>query len=100
MGLLKPESKAVKHDRYTLTQAIENIPKVNAEVTDIVFQVGLNDLRRGMSPEEIQEKTLDMQLAYNKCFPNARQHLTALPPLENEHVHTNDLLQKLATYTS
>ena len=68
------------------------------EVEDIVFNVGLNDLRRGSTPEEIQTKYLDMQMAYNKTFPNARQHITALPPLHDAHKEVNKQLQKLSSF--
>ena len=65
--------------RYRVRDAIETIPWVSdtAKVTDIVFQLGLNDLRKGCSLDEIQEETLEKQMKYVKYFPNARQHLTA-----------------------
>ena len=80
---------------------MENIPSIHKpdEVTDIVFQVGLNDLRKGATPKEIQEKTLDMQVGYLEKFPNARQHITALPPLDREHIEVNNQLQKLCRFT-
>ena len=40
-----------------------------------------------------------MQLNYDEKFPNARQHLTALPPLGEKHSKANHLLQKLTAYT-
>ena len=87
--------------RYRVRDAIETIPWVSdtTKVTDIVFQLGLNDLRKGCSPDEIQEETLEMQMKYVKYFPNARQHLTALPPLGEKHNKVNNLLQKLASFT-
>ena len=100
-GILKPEAYVVKVQRYTIKQATDSIPWVSdkSKVTDIIFQVGLNDLRKGASADEIQDKTLDMQLKYNEHFPNARQHLTAIPPLEDKHIKANAALQKLASYT-
>ena len=79
---LKPGSHGNRKDRYTIDQAIESIPEIPKpeEVEDIVFNMGLNDLRRGLTPEAIQTKYLDMQMAYNDRFPNARQHITAIPP--------------------
>ena len=68
-------------------------------MTDIVFQVGFNDFRDGCSAEKIQEKTLDMQIKYNEYFPNARQHLTQLPPIDNSYNKVNLLIQKLAVFT-
>jgi hypothetical protein len=98
---LKPGSHATRVTRYTTKQAVTDIPKIPhpSKVEEIVFQVGLNDLRQGATPKEIQEDVLDMQLKYYKAFPNARQHITALPPLDNKHVVTNKLLQKLSSYT-
>ena len=77
--------------RYTVSEATHNIPKVDKpeEVTDIVFQVGLNDSRKGLSATEIRESTLKMQMKYQKHFKNARQHLTALPPLNDPQIKTN-----------
>lgn len=69
------------------------------EVTDLVFQVGLNDARRGSTPEEIQDKAFDMQMAYNQRFPNARQHIVALPPLTSKNIEVNKHLQKLCSHT-
>ena len=98
---LKPEALVIKAERFRVGTAIDTIPFVyNPEkVTDIVFQVGLNDLRRGNSHERIQEKTLEMQLKYNTKIPNARQQLTCLPPLGDRHAPTNHLPQKLAAHT-
>ena len=90
-----------KLHRYTTKEAIDNIPKVSdpKEVTDIVFQVGYNDLRGGSSPEEVQESVLEVQLAYNKHFPNARQHITAVPPVDDNHLNLCKRLQKLSSFT-
>ena len=98
---LKPEAHITKISRFTIKEAMENIPSIHKpdEVTDIVFQVGLNDLRKGATPKQIQEKTLDMQVGYLEKFPNARQHITALPPLDREHIEVNNELQKLCRFT-
>ena len=68
-------------------------------VTDVVLNVGLNDFRKGATADEIQEKTLELQLKYNEKFPNARQHLTQIPPVVAGHEKVNQSLQKLASYT-
>ena len=101
MKQLKPESSGIRKDRYTIDEAIENIPVIEKpeDVADIVFQVGLNDARKGSTPEEIQNKMLQMQMAYNQQFPNARQHITALPPLTSRNIEVNKHLQKLCSYT-
>ena len=98
---LKPESYVVKAQRFTTKEATDSIPWTNdaSKVTDIIFQIGLNDLGTGFSPNEIQEKTLELQCKYVNHFPNARQHITALPPLADKHIKTNKLLQKLTCHT-
>ena len=68
-------------------------------VSDIIFQVGLNNLNDGWSPEKIKERTFEMQKKYNEKFPHARQHITGLPPLETKHRQTNKLLQELKDET-
>ena len=101
LSQLKHDSTVQMKTHYTTKEAIENIPKLNnpESVTDVLFQVGLNDFRRGYKAKEIQENTLMMQIAYHKAFPNARQHLTALPPLANGHKSVSTLLQRLSTHT-
>ena len=99
---LKPESHVIKAQRFTIQAALDSIPVVRdpQAVTDVVFQVGFNDFRDfAFNAEEIQEKTLDMQLKYNQHFPNARQHLTQLPPLDKGFNNVNLLIQKLAAFT-
>ena len=101
MHKLKPELEGIWENRYELSEAINRIPKVADPegVTDIVFQLGLNNLRRGMKPNEIQDQILNIQMLYNQHFPNACQHVSGLPPLSEEHVETNQLLQKLSSFT-
>ena len=101
VNTLKPESSGVKFKRSTTKSATEYVPKISEpeQVTDIVFNVGLNDFRDGDKPEKVQENYLDMQMCYNKHFPNARQHICAIPPLQNGHNKVNEHLQKLSSYT-
>ena len=98
---LKPESKVIKHERFTVNEAIKNIPVTTKpnEVSDIIFQVGLNDIRHGFNPEEIRENAFKMQLAYFKKYPSARQHITAIPPFGNSHKEVNKALQNLSVHT-
>ena len=98
---LKPGCLFTKCERFNLRDATNQVPKMTHpdEVKDIVFQVGLNDLRKGHSPKGIQSKILNMQIEYTKKFPNARQHVTALPPLGQKHNETNHLLHKLSGHT-
>ena len=95
--LLKPGAEVRKKVRYTLTQVINFEPAVTnpEEICDVVFQVGLNDFRHGASEREILDQYYDIHLAYKKMFPNARQHVTALPPLSDEHIEMNNSFQKM-----
>ena len=92
-----PGAEVRKKTRYRIKEAMRLSPKVTRpeEIDDVVFQVGLNDLRDGKETKEIVETYLDMQIKYKHFFPNARQHVTALPPLSKEHKEVNKGLQKL-----
>ena len=95
---LKPGAEVDKKERSRLKHAIDQTPKVSNrhEVDDVVFQIGLNDFQKGFNVEEIEGKYLEMQITYKKLFPNARQHVTALPPLTKAHITMNKSLEKLA----
>ena len=100
-SLLKPEAHVTKINRYTTSEATESVPQVEKpeNVTDIVFQVGLNDLRKATPNDKIQEDYLSMQMKYRKKYPNARQHVVAIPPLADRHNDLNTRLQKLSKHT-
>ena len=104
-SLLKPGTRVTKALRYTTKLATEKIPKVENpdHVEDVVFMVGLNDLKDRedpLTPEELQDSALDMLLAYQKQFKNARFHLTGVPPIDFiPHKEANEALQKLSKYT-
>ena len=101
VNTLKPESSGIKFRRSTTKSATQYVPKISdpEQVSDIIFQFGLNDFRDGDKPDKIQENYLDMQLTYSQHFPNARQHVCAIPPLQNGHNKVNDQLQKLSSFT-
>ena len=98
---LKPEAHVIRAERFTTTEATESIPHVEepSEVTDIIFQVGFNDYRKGTSAEKIQENALEMQLKYFENCPQARQHITAIPPIGHSHNKVNIQLQNLRKFT-
>ena len=100
LDLLKPyhNTKIERKYKYVLSEASNEIPVVKNpnDITDIVFQVGLNDTRQGVSTKKVIENTSDMQTKYKNQFPNARQHLVALPPLDDPQIEVNQELQKLA----
>ena len=57
LGQLKPDARTTRATRYTIPDAIESVPNVRdpTAITDIIFQVGLNDLRKGCSPKVVEE---------------------------------------------
>ena len=91
-----PGAEVRKKERFTLKQAKTFRPKVTKpeEIDDVVFQLGINDFNHGFSGTEIAEKFFDIQKQYKKQFPNARQHITAIPPLSKDHEQVNKRLQK------
>ena len=101
MSQLKPGETTQREFRHTIKDAAKAIPTVEKpnEVKEVIFQVGLNDFRKGYTAKEIQENMLDLQLQYKEHFPNARQHITAIPPLANGHKEVNRQLQKLSRHT-
>ena len=95
-----PVRKSGKKTRFDFYE-IENLdPKVTNphEIDDVVFQIGINDFRRGLTGDEFIHKYTDMLVKYKKLFPNARQHVTAIPPLSNDHEKVNKGLQKLSSH--
>ena len=99
---LKPGALVCRHMRYTTEQALNDIPDVvnPHRVTDLVLQIGLNDTRHGLSTQKVREDLLEIQLLYRRVFPNARQHLTELPPIGDGQIEVNGLVRRLAAYTS
>ena len=99
---LKPGTRVMRAKRSTIRKAMEYVPKIeNPEhVEDVMFMPGLNDLRDGLTPEEVEEKTRDMLLLYQKKFPNARFHIVGIPPTDVlQHKETNEALDKLGKET-
>ena len=91
-----PGAEVRKKERFTLKQAKTFTAKVTnpEEIDDVVYQLGINDFNHGFSGTEIAEKFLDVQVQHKKQFPNARQHVTAIPPLSKDHEQVNKKLQK------
>ena len=112
---LMPGGTVTATERFTVEEAINGVPEHNdpARVTDVIFQVGLNDHRKRtydprigtekeretIEKKKIQDKYVDMLFKYNNRFPNARMHITALPPISNTHEAINDMLQTLGDNT-
>ena len=94
---LKPGAEVRKKVRFNLTEAKRLTPKVTypEEIDDVVFQLGINDFNDGLREDEIVQKFFDVQVQYKTLFPNARQHVTAIPPLTKDHMQINKGLQKL-----
>ena len=87
--------------RSTIQEATENIPtwEKPEKVTDIVIQLGDNDMRRGATADEITTKTFNLQSKYHRKFKNARFHLTSLPPTDTSREEANSQLRVLAQST-
>ena len=103
---LKPGANVERVLCFTIKDAIDTLNSDNMptfdnpdDVTDIVFSVGFNDSRRGVSPQTIRENTWNMQVEYFKKFRNARQHISAFLPLGDPQIEANDVLQKHAILT-
>ena len=98
---VKPGALVCRHIRYTTEDALADIPEVvnPHRVFDLVLQIGLNDSRHGVSTQTIRENLLEIQLQYRRVFPNARQHLTELPPIGDAQVEVNTHIRRLASYT-
>ena len=87
--------------RFTTAEVINDMPIIDTPeaVTDIIFHVGLNDTRRGLSTERIRENLLDAQIKYYQVYKNARQHLCCLAPLSDSQIEVNNVVRKLAQHT-
>ena len=109
---LKPDAIVTRltgETRYTVRQATDYVKNAKEkgiqivtnpeEVNDIVFNVSLNDFRHGRRADQIQDEYLEMLQLYREAFPNARFHLTGIPPMANGHVEVNIMLQRLAYFT-
>ena len=70
-----------------------------SRVTDVIFQVGLNDTRDGFSTQRTRDNIMETQIRYHRAFPNARQHLMELPPICDPQIEMNALIRKLAIHT-
>ena len=55
--------------------------------------------QKKVSTEKISNQTLEMQMDYKKKFAKARQHIVALPPLDDPQMDVNQRLQKLCNHT-
>ena len=95
---LKPGAEVRKKKRLNVREAVRLTPKVTNrhEIQDVVFQIGLNDYRDGFDLKEITENYFHMQIEYKRLFPNARQHIVAIPPISRDHIEVNKSLQKLS----
>ena len=98
---LHNQKQVRKLKRSTIKEAIEYIPPCEKpeKVTDIVLQLGVNDMRRGATTKDIEKLTFNLQSKYSQKFKNARFHLTALPPNEKPREEANHRLRELAQRT-
>ena len=98
MQRLKPGTNVVGARRVTIQKAIDSLPCVDdpQNVSDILYNVSLNDSRNGLSPEKVREALFEMIKNYHNKFKNARHHLTGLLPLSDRQIETSDQIRVLA----
>ena len=68
------------------------------QVTDVILQVGANDMRKGADGKEVKAGISRLQCKYKEKFKKARVHITALPPTEQAK-EANFHLRELAGET-
>ena len=95
--LLHDEKNVVLETRYTIEDAMGNIPKCEAEVTDIVMMVGLNNIRKPSATiNQTIEKYDNACKMYQARFPTAKIHVGSVAPASEKCLRFNAELQKLA----
>ena len=99
-NLLHEQKKVVIEPRFTLEQAMENIPQIEKpqEVSDIIMLTGVNNVKQQNAniPETIQ-KLDKVCKKYSDRFPNAKIHIGSIAPSNEKHVQYNNQLRNLAT---
>ena len=98
---LHHQKEVRKLKRGTIKEAADNVPGCDRplDVTDIVINIGVNDMRKGATPKEVRDQTFKLQSKYCKTFKNARFHLTALPPNGKPKEDAGSQLRELAQST-
>ena len=98
--LLHGTKEVRKLKRSTITEAWENMAACSepGQVTDVILQVGANDMRKGADGKEVKAGINRLQSKYKEKFKKARVHITALPPTEQAK-EANFHLRELAGET-
>ena len=98
---LNRDLPCIKAVRYNMKEMKQNLPECeNPEaVEEIIFNVGVNDVRLGANPHDIRYNMFQTQHTYYKKFPNARQHICAIPPTSQINQEVNRELGNLAQAT-
>ena len=68
-------------------------------VEEVIFNVGVNDVRLGANAHDVRHAMFQTQHIYYKKFPNARQHICAIPPTSQINQEVNRELGDLAQAT-
>ena len=94
------KKKVIKEKRYTLADAISNIPAQQAapeKVTDVVMLTGVNDIKHDHAtiPDVINQMDKTCA-AYHNHFPKARIHVGSVAPSNAKHIQYNRQLRDLA----
>ena len=98
---LQRDLPCMKAKRYNLNEMTNSIPHCEEpeKVEEIIFNVGVNDVRLGSNAHDIRHKMFNAQHKYYKKFPNARQHICAIPPTSQINQEVNKELSDLAQAT-
>ena len=98
--LLHGTKEVRKLKRSTIAEAWENMAACSepGQVTDVILQVGANDMRKGADGKEVKAGINRLQCKYKEKFKKARVHITALPPTEQAK-EANFHLRELAGET-
>ena len=95
---LHEEKKVIVENRFTLEEALKNIPKTQPEVvTDVVMLIGLNDIRSPSAsiPDTIAKYDRTCK-TYQKHFPKSIIHIGSVAPSCEKHMRFNNELEYLA----
>ena len=95
--LLHDDKNVVIEKRYTIERAVGDIPRCEAEVTDVVMMVGLNNIKQpNATIHDTVEKYDEMCKIYQSKFPKALIHIGSVAPVNEKCIRLNTELENLA----
>ena len=95
--LLHDDKNVVIETRFTIESAVGDIPRCEAEVTDVVMMVGLNNIKQSNATiSDTLEKYDEMCRIYQSRFPKALIHIGSVAPVNEKYIRFNTELENLA----